>query len=541
MPGERDDCAPQEASSAELPAEREIDEPSVAASSESSEEAALAMTALDPRVRKRQRRQRAARSAERHRRVRLLEVGNQLHEQGMAWKEVADILQVAPRTLRDWRHGLPQLQCRGRPCREVDAAERSDVFWFMQRTGPMIGLAALRAVFPNIPRATLDDLLSRYRLWWRKKHAWDGFRLTWLVPGTVWAMDFTEPKFKIDGKFPYLFTVRDLATHYHLCWRPVASEKAKEVIPILLELFQCHGRPLVMKSDNGSAFIAEETQAMFREQGVAVLYSPPRKPQYNGALERSNTTMKSWTGICAESAGRPMNWRSEDLMGAMRIANTLSYPFGPEGPTPEASWRDREPISQERRDELWEALARERMVANEKLGFDQIGEEAMSNADCRQRDRVALSEVLPELGYLHMTRVRRYPCAPKRPSAEKLAQTKAAMQERASAEDRVSEVADTEELEGTVDVSAESTSNLVHQRCVEPSSFGKRRACAPSRENLLATSNELDTMRAQSDASIEEPASPRASPSKRCGWVVLTWLRRTITPLLSRRKAAEIK
>ena len=165
----------------------------------------------------------------------------------------------------------------------------------------------------------------------------------------------------------------------------------------------------------------------------------------------------------------------------------------------------------------------------------------MSNADCRQRDRVALSEVLPELGYLHMTRVRRYPCAPKRPSTEKLAQTKAAMQERASAEDRVSEVADAEELEVTADVSEESTSNLVHQRCAEPSSFGKRRACAHSRENLLATSNELDTMQAQSDASIEKPASPRASPSKRRAWAVLTWLRRTITPLLSRRKAAKIK
>ena len=77
--------------------------------------------------------------------------------------------------------------------------------------------------------------------------------------------------------------------------------------------------------------------------------------------------------------------------------------------------------------------------------------------------------------------------------------------------------------------------------CAESSSFGKRRACAHSRENLLATSNELHTMQAQSDASIEDPASPRASPSKRRAWAVLTWLGRTITPLLSRRKAAEIR
>ena len=47
--------------------------------------------------------------------------------------------------------------------------------------------------------------------------------LHWHRPGAVWAMDHTEPPTPIDGRWPHVLAVRDLASHMQLAWLPVAS------------------------------------------------------------------------------------------------------------------------------------------------------------------------------------------------------------------------------------------------------------------------------------------------------------------------------
>jgi transposase InsO family protein len=76
----------------------------------------------------------------------------------------------------------------------------------------------------------------------------------------------------------------------------VASQTAEEVIPILRQLLQQLGAPLVLKSDNGSAFIAELLGEAITLAQVVQLFSPAYRPQFNGTLERSNTTNKTYTG-----------------------------------------------------------------------------------------------------------------------------------------------------------------------------------------------------------------------------------------------------
>lgn len=305
----------------------------------------------DPRARRKDRRQHERRRHEERCRATIVRRSCVLHEAGIPWCEIADALDVPERTLRDWRQTRDGKTCcpvkrRGRVCLEVPAAKRSAVFQLLQLTGPLVGLPTLQAIFTFIPRAILEDLLTRYRRWWRKKHRVDGHRLTWLVPGRVWAIDFTEKA----GQ--YLLTVRDLGSHYHLCWERVPSLAAEHVIPILRRLFAEHGSPLVLKSDNGSAFIADGTLRFLGQSGVLPLFSPPRKPKYNGALERSNTTMKSHTAASAEAAGHPLYWTSEDLQHAMRVANQLSRPWGNDGPTPEEAWLRRSEITDEERERL---------------------------------------------------------------------------------------------------------------------------------------------------------------------------------------------
>jgi hypothetical protein len=97
----------------------------------------------------------------------------------------------------------------------------------------------------------------------------------------VWAIDHSQASFPIDGRYPYLFAVRDLASHYQLAWYPVMTQRAEEVVPILQNLFAEHGRPLVIKSDNDPAFVAEVTQAMLQAQQLGQLFSPADRSRWN--------------------------------------------------------------------------------------------------------------------------------------------------------------------------------------------------------------------------------------------------------------------
>ena len=110
------------------------------------------------------------------------------------------------------------------------------------------------------------------------------------------------------------------------------------MIALLLLLFQRYGAPLVIKCDNGAAFIAERLAEWLRPWRVILLFSPPRQPRYNGALERSNRTNKIYTAQQAASQEHPFQWRREDLEAARCLANEITRPGGQHGPTAQEAW-----------------------------------------------------------------------------------------------------------------------------------------------------------------------------------------------------------
>ncbi len=222
---------------------------------------------------------------------------------GFARRRIAESIDISARTLRDWRRKLRQgrggaIRGRGRPTFTCDVETRNGVIRFLHHvTGPVRGLPALRAHFGQVPRCVLANLLTRYRRVWRRRYCPWGKRLVWHVPGSVWAMDFSKASYRIDGVDWHIFAVRDLGSSHQLAWQAVASERAEEVIPILPQLFQEHGAPLVLKSDNGSAFVAEAMEAAMREDQVVPLFSAAGRLSYNGGLERSNgVNLASKTG-----------------------------------------------------------------------------------------------------------------------------------------------------------------------------------------------------------------------------------------------------
>ena len=502
--------------------------------------------AFDPRTRKHHRAQRRRREWECHARHAAVAYADRAARQEVPQCRAAAFLGIAPRTLRYWkkRHaeGVPELRYRGRPPVSCNVESRNEVIRFLHRvTGPAVGMPALQPLFPAMPRVILEDLLRRYRCFWRRRYRENGFELTWHHAGAVWAMDFSEAPHPIDGIYSYIFAVRDLASHQQLAWEPVADETAESALPILQRLFAEHGPPLVLKSDNGSAFISETIRSTMLAEVVAQLFSPPRRPQYNGALERSNGVHKVYTQQHAVIEGHPCRWTSNDLEHARHLANTMTRPWGPTGPTPEQAWQQRSLITDAQREQFQRAFTEARIEAANDLGFDLV--ETLRVADRARLDRLALSRTVARLEYLTMKRVTRPPRKPKRPSHEEIARR--ARKHRG--DQRPESTNDSANAPPPSRPPSDTTCTLVlSPDRVPATSSTKAQACYGETKSrkVLASAPKHVTMQQVVDADLPPPANEkpsttttsaqreRASPS---------WLRRLITPFIFRQKAASIR
>lgn len=327
---------------------------------------------------------------------------------GLSLPEAASLLHLSSRTLRDWygefRVEVPRIQFLGRPTLRSSRAERNEVLAVLDELGPATSVATLRDCFPMMPRAELEDLVARYRRVWRKRHQSAPHRLEWTVPGTVWAMDFHELTQPIEGIYPYLLAVRDLASHQQLLWLPVHDMTAGTTIDALWRLFVLHGAPLVLKADNGSAFIADATQDFLSPVGVKLLFSPPHTPEYNGAIEAGIGSLKTRTERYAGRDGHPGYWTLDNVVAAQTEANATARPKGPVGPTPDQLWQNRRPIMPEQRRLFEASVARHRQEVDVKEGI--ASDEPLSRQEERRLNREAIRRALGEHDYLLFTRRR---------------------------------------------------------------------------------------------------------------------------------------
>jgi transposase InsO family protein len=329
---------------------------------------------------------------------------------GCGWStaEIAEVLDLAPRTLWHWSHrwgsdGLA-LHPRGRPAQSAPVARRAEVSHFLDRHGPSISLSTLRAEYPDVARAELAGLRAEWSVAWRRAHTEEPCRLEWLIPGTVWAIDFAHPPHRIDGVFPAILNVRDLASRQQLLWLAVAHEDAATVVEALAGLVATHGAPLVLKCDNGPAFRAERTKRFLLEQEVFTLYSPPYCARYNGGCERANRTLKELTAHVADQAGRAGFWTSDDLLAARLRVNRLSRPWGPSRPTPEESWTARGELSLDKRRHMWQYLRSGiATVLNQRELDPSVPLPHYTQAEI---ERIAGQPILEQLGLLQVTRRR---------------------------------------------------------------------------------------------------------------------------------------
>jgi transposase InsO family protein len=334
------------------------------------------------------------RALEQQVRQRALEVADRLAEIGLGPDDIGQRLGIRPRTLRHWdwasRETGGALSRLGRPCADSGPEQQQAVRERLDDMGAGLSVPALRVQFPDMARAEIERLVKDYRAQWRAAHRRPLRVLHWLRPGSAWAMDFAQAPAPIDGIYPYLLAVRDLASGKLLLWRPVMSESAETVRAELVPLFLAYGTPWVLKSDNGPAFRADQTKKLLTRWQVFALFSPPHTPSYNGAIEAAIGSLKIRTQRLADQAGHPHLWTSAVVETARSEANA-THPRRLKGATADEVWDARAPLTGECRAHFGAVVERYRTEAWDERGGKPADP---SHWDTAIVDRVALRRAL---------------------------------------------------------------------------------------------------------------------------------------------------
>jgi transposase InsO family protein len=283
----------------------------------------------------------------------------------------------------------------------VSLEERACATAVFDETGPAIGLPTLKACCPEVPQCVLAYLLSGYRRTFQAEHRRVVEALHWLRPGAIWAIDHSEPLRPIDGHYAQILAVRDLASGMQLAWTAVRDATAIETLSVLRALVAEHGAPLVLKSDNGSAFTSGLLADWLTDQKIVPLFSPPRTPRYNGACEAGIGGMKRRTELVSARHDRVLDWTCDDLFAALQWANHHHYPHGLAAGTAAGRFAARRTLGEAERNTFRAAVVQ---CEQELHAAACTAGSALTDKLQAAHHRRAVRQALVELGYLSITR-----------------------------------------------------------------------------------------------------------------------------------------
>lgn len=157
------------------------------------------------------------------------------------------------------------------------------------------GTAALYKRYSGcISRRDLQALVrdERVRAIAERREGYD--EVNWHGAGVVWSMDDTMyPRHDAQGRELWIHHVRDIGSRYS--FQPMASDGhawGVEVAANLHALCHRYGAPLFMKRDNGGNLNTPDVDEIFAMFCIIPFNSPICMPTYNGAMERSQATLK---------------------------------------------------------------------------------------------------------------------------------------------------------------------------------------------------------------------------------------------------------
>ncbi len=188
---------------------------------------------------------------------------------------------------------------------------------------PDCSVASLRQQIPFLPRNATCAYVRRLRRVRarRRRRLWRSLR--WLLPGAVWAIDGTWLDQPVAPFGRRALVVVELHSGKVLDLRAVPGERAAAAEQVLARLIAEHGAPLVLKLDNGSAFIARRFARFCQRHGITLLHSPVRRPRYNGACEVHGRWAKRDAQAAAEARGAAGDLCQADLDCAITFTGTM--------------------------------------------------------------------------------------------------------------------------------------------------------------------------------------------------------------------------
>lgn len=192
----------------------------------------------------------------------------------------------------------------------------------MVRKDPSCGLPRLRRAIPGLPKNSAVAFLRRLKRVRGRQRRRHWCALQWVVPGAVWAIDGTWFDQPVGDNGRRALVVVELHSRRTLCFDSVRGERARAVIACLRRLIAAHGAPLVLKADNGSAFIATCLARFCRRHGITLMHSPVRRPRWNGTCEVSGRWAKRRAVAAARLRGASTLCQT-DLDAAVTFTGTM--------------------------------------------------------------------------------------------------------------------------------------------------------------------------------------------------------------------------
>lgn len=197
--------------------------------------------------------------------------------------ELSFVLGVTERTLRNWRDAAQRSnENQGRPRHSPEKHEhaREEVFEVMRKRAVPGWRPVAAELAGKVPVRLIQIYVAEYKALHKKKRT-PGARVEVKGKNVIWSMDgaFTKNEKKTEHQL-----VKDRGTKAWVGHQENASKTA-DAVDLLADSFERQGVPLVISSDNGSAYKSQEFARLMRQQKIVHLKSLPRTPQHNGAVE----------------------------------------------------------------------------------------------------------------------------------------------------------------------------------------------------------------------------------------------------------------
>lgn len=112
-----------------------------------------------------------------------------------------------------------------------------------------------------------------------------------LAPNVEWAMDFMADSL-VNGRMIRTLNIIDQYNRKILTIHVDTSITARKLTRILDQVIERHGKPLSIRTDNGSEFTSKWFQLWLQKQGIEWKRIPNGRPDKNAFIERFNRTYR---------------------------------------------------------------------------------------------------------------------------------------------------------------------------------------------------------------------------------------------------------